>query len=98
MNLSSIFTDELSIEKSLRIQACDVSYYPRTEPHIDPRIREGFNWIVDSVQQQSKILDLRRKADIKQELKEILDRKRTIMPIIDKNLRRHRSKVVPELI
>jgi hypothetical protein len=97
MNLQMLFPEGEST-KSLKIQPCDVAYNPHVEPHIDPRIRNGFNWIVGLVHEEMKILELRRKADMKQEIKENLDRKRTMM-IMDKELsRRHKSKIVPEII
>lgn len=93
MNLAQLFPGG-EASKSLKIQACDVTYNPHVEPHIDPRIREGFNWIVGLVQEQMKILESRRRTDIKQEIKEKIERKRT-MVIMDRDLRRNRTKVVP---
>ena len=84
------------MQRSLRIQPCDVSYDHKQVPHIDPRIRTGFEWIVEAVIEQLKDLDSRRSTDIKEEIKEKVDRKKTMMPIFDK--RKTKTRVVPELI
>lgn len=92
MNLHVLFPKE-EPTNSLKILPCNVNYDPHNEPHIDPRIREGFNWIVESVLDQMKTLESRRLTDIKQEGKEKQEKKRKMIPI--KNAKGIKSKVVP---